>query len=84
MAAPHAVADLLPPERYAERWPLIPKAELLTSSVELLLDAASGETRRVLLHKRRVSLAAAAGEATVAVCEDCYEAFRGSSPWLCK
>ena len=84
MAAPRAVAELLSPDRYSERWPLIPMRELLASSVDLRLDASTGESKKVLLHKRRVSSAAAAGEAMVNVCEDCYEAFRGKKPWLCK
>ena len=36
------------------------------------------------MHKRRVSLAATHGEATVDACDDCYEAFRSKTPWLCK
>ena len=38
----------------------------------------------VLLHKRRVSQAAAWGEESVGVCKDCFDAFRGKKPSLSK
>ena len=84
MSAPEAVAELLSPERYAKRWPLIPREELDASCVDLWIGGSEGATKKVLLHRRRVSAACARGEATVAVCEDCHEAFRGKHPRLCK
>ena len=43
-----------------------------------------GCQHQVLLHKRRVTEAQAAGEAVVHVCSDCRQAFESGSPWLCK
>ena len=83
MRNPRAVCKLLSCERYEERWPLIPKEELRASSVELP-HGSDGASMRVLLHKRRVSVAQALGEEPVLMCSDCYEAFEPSSPWLCK
>ena len=84
MADPAAVAELLSPERYSRRWRLIPKDGLLASCVDLQLDTDEANTTKVLMHKRRVSHEQARGKAAVGVCEDCYEAFRGKYPWLCK
>ena len=82
--SPGLVADLLAPERYSSRWPLIPEQELLASCVDLSVGTAEGSRRKVLMHKRRVDAEQADGKRAVCVCEDCFEAFRGKKPWLCK
>ena len=38
----------------------------------------------VLLHRRRVTAAAARGDEAVGVCKDCHQAFSGKKPRLCK
>ena len=82
MAKPNAVWKLLEVSRYAKRWPLIAETgELEASSVTVqALEQKNKKPRRfcqyqVLLHKRRVTEAQAAGEASVHVCPDCKEAF---------
>ena len=71
--SPCEVWSLLSTEAYVQRWPLIPKAELEASSVEVTCD---GVTRLVLLHKRRVTPAMLQGTAAAPVCHDCFAAFR--------
>ena len=44
----------------------------------------SEKRKEVLLHKRRVGAAQADGASFVFVCDECYEAFSPSRPWLCK
>ena len=52
MLNPDAVWKFLSVERYKRRWPLIPEAELLASSVSV--SDSFGQKVQVLLHKRRV------------------------------
>ena len=52
MLNPDAVWKFLSVERYKQRWPLIPEAELLASSVSV--SDSFGQKVQVLLHKRRV------------------------------
>lgn len=91
MAKPHVVWKMLAVSRYAERWPLIAATgELEASSVTV--EALGKKSKRprtvcqyqVLLHKRRVTDAQAAGEVAVRACLDCKVAFEGEAPWLCK
>ena len=67
-----------------QRWPKIPVAEVKASAV----DVGTGRTScLVLLHKRRVSAAAARGEEPVGVCRlcrDCHQSFCSKKPRLCK
>ena len=89
MYNPAAVWDLLACERYAERWPLIQETgELEASCVIVSVPGTrkkpTAQEYKVLLHKRRVSLAQAAGCEPVNVCMDCKEAFEPENPWLCK
>ena len=91
MAKPHKVWELLSVSRYAERWPLIAATgELEASSVKLFSPSPKNKRprtmhdHRVLLHKRRVTEAQAAGEDAVYVCSNCKEAFEGHNPWICK
>ena len=79
-----AVASLLSIERYAERWPLIPRDELEASSVSLVVDDWQMGSQKVLMHKRRLSQAHLTGNESTSVCSDCFEAFSPSKPWLCK
>ena len=75
------VWDLLSLDRYMQRWPLIPKGELLASSV----DVSSAESPLpVLLHKRRITTEMLSGDMPALVCVDCLDAFSTKSPWLCK
>lgn len=90
MSKPDAVWKMLEVSRYAKRWPLIAATgELEASSVTVQASEQKSKKPRqaryqVLLHKRRVSEAQAAGHASVHVCSDCREAFAGDNPWLCK
>ena len=77
-----AVWTLLSVDRYHQRWPKIPLTELQASGVQV--RAADGSVHVVLLHKRRVSAAAARGEEPVYVCIDCHQAFAPKKPRLCK
>ena len=79
-----AVANLLSVERYANRWPLIPYAELDASAVNLVIDDEGGATKRALLHKRRIETKHLTGTAPSNVCADCFDAFSADNPWLCK
>ena len=67
---------------WGARWPLIPRAELEASSVEVQ-DATVGACK-LLLHRRRVSDAQAKGTRAVLVCGECKESFGHRKPWLCK
>ena len=77
-----AVWTLLSVDRYHQRWPKIPLTELQASGVQV--RTADGSVHMVLLHKRRVSAAAARGEEPVYVCIDCHQAFAPKKPRLCK
>ena len=79
-----AVAEMLSVDRYADRWPLIPRAELEASAVDMHVLDKDGATRRVLMHRRRLRQAQLTGDDPALVCADCHEAFGASSPWLCK
>ena len=71
---------------YEVRWPLIATTgELKASSVTVLAwNKNEMQACEVLLHKRRVSEAQAAGEEPALVCSECKDAFQGDVPWLCK
>ena len=86
MQNPAAVADLLSAEWYSEQWPLIPKAELEASAVDFPYQCEDGEwtTKKILLHKRRVTEEHLNGTAPAKVCEDCHEAFWKARPTLSK
>ena len=77
-----AVWTLLSVDRYHQRWPKIPLTELQASGVQV--RTADGSVQLVLLHKRRVSAAAARGEEPVYVCIDCHQAFVPKKARLCK
>ena len=89
MREPHRVWDMLSVKRYADRWPLIAATgELEASAVKIMTKNPKKKgplsEQLVLLHKRRVTEAQAAGDDAVHVCSDCKEAFQGCSPHLCK
>ena len=67
MKSPASVAALLDFERYAEKWTLIPREELLASSVDLPHKDALGNwtSTPVLMHRRRVPPSALSGETPV-------------------
>ena len=71
---------------YSEQWPLIPKEELNASAVDFPLQAEDGAwtTRKVLMHKRRITAEHLKGETPANVCADCYEAFWKAKPTLSK
>ena len=81
-----AFADNLAAEWYHERWPLIPREELMASAVDFPHPDAEGEdtTTKILLHKRRVPPEALAGEAPVNVCADCRSALWARRPRIPK
>ena len=86
---PHKVWDLLSVKRYAERWPLIaPTSEWEASAVKVLTKNPKKKgpphEQLVLLHKRRVTEAQAAGEEAAHICKDCKDAFQRCNPQLCK
>ncbi len=77
----HKVDRLLNVERYAKRWPRIPKHELLASSVSHPWWPGG----RWLLHTRRVPAMVPDGEGNlppVSVCQDCGKALSKPSPKL--
>ena len=82
MLNPDAVWKFLSVERYKQRWPLIPEAELLASSVSV--SDSFGQKVQVLLHKRRVDGDMTCGNSPASVCRDCYYAFSPKHPKLCK
>ena len=82
MMNPDVVWKFLSVERYKERWPLIPEAELLASSVSVV--DSFGQKVSVLLHKRRVDADMICGNSAASVCRDCYYAFAPKQPKLCK
>ena len=82
MMNPDVVWKFLSVERYKERWPLIPEAELLASSVSVV--DSFGQKVSVLLHKRRVDADMICGNSAASVCRDCYHAFAPKQPKLCK
>ena len=82
LPTPLAVASLLSVDTYHEKWPNIPRAELIASAVDFPHepDSTGATTTKVLLHKRRVSAEALTGGATVCVCRDCRETLWKRSP----
>ena len=66
-------ADCLSAEWYHQRWPLIPRDELMSSAVDFPHDDSEGSptSTKILLHKRRVPPEALEGEVPVKVCDDC-------------
>ncbi|CAK0895070.1 unnamed protein product, partial [Prorocentrum cordatum] len=66
-------ADCLSAEWYHQRWPLIPRDELMSSAVDFPHDDCEGSptSTKILLHKRRVPPEALEGKVPVKVCEDC-------------
>ena len=83
---PPGVARLLDVQCYHEMWPLIPLHELEASAVDITYTGEDGApaTRKVLMHKRRVSESASRGESPVLVCKTCHAAFWASKPYLSK
>ena len=79
-------AENLAADWYRQRWPLIPREELLASTVEFPHLGADGEetTTKILLHKRRVPPEALAGEAPVNVCSPCRTALWAKRPTVPK
>ena len=79
-----AVVDLLAVDWYSEQWPLIPKEELEASAVDFPYQLEDDEwsTKKVLMHKRRVTAEHLAGTSPAKVCEDCHEAFWKAKPTL--
>ena len=83
---PAAVADLLSVDWYSDQWPLIPKEELNASAIDFPYEE-NGErlTKKILMHKRRVTKDHLSGIARAKVCEDCYDAFcKKTKPTLSK
>ena len=74
---PLLVADLLDPDQYIRTWPSVPPLEVKASSVGI---AFNGETRLLLLHKRRISTRAVLGEEAVNMCADCHACLVKASP----
>ncbi|CAK0792583.1 unnamed protein product, partial [Prorocentrum cordatum] len=66
-------ADCLSAEWYHQRWPLIPRDELMSSAVDFPRDDCEGSptSTKILLHKRRVPPEALEGKVPVRVCDDC-------------
>ncbi|CAK0817607.1 unnamed protein product, partial [Prorocentrum cordatum] len=66
-------ADCLSAEWYHQRWPLIPRDELMSSAVDFPHGDCEGSPTftKILLHKRRVPPEALEGKVPVKVCEDC-------------
>ncbi|CAK0862279.1 unnamed protein product, partial [Prorocentrum cordatum] len=71
-------ADCLSAEWYHQRWPLIPRDELMSSAVNFPHDDCEGSptSTKILLHKRRVPPEALEGKVPVKVCDDCRKV-----PW---
>jgi hypothetical protein len=71
MQKPAAVADLLSVDWYSKQWRLIPTAELEASAVDFPYQGGDGSwtTRKVLMHKRRVTEEHLTGAAP---CEGAY------------
>ena len=86
MHKPADVAWLLSADWYHKQWPLIPLDELYSSAVDFPHKAPEGSmtTMKVLMHKRRVSEQALAGEAPLDVCLPCYEALWRQNPYVPK
>ena len=84
----NAVWDLLLAKTYHSRWPLIPWEELKASSVVMRCYGPFSEgtvvDKHVLLHKRRVTASMVEGNTPAPVCHDCFEAFQGATPFLCR
>ena len=75
-----AVAALLDPEKYIQTWPCVPEAEVRASAVTVHFDGHL--PRKLLLHKRRVSVDAAAGKANVFMCRMCHSNLTKKQPEL--
>ena len=58
---PLQVADPLDPERYIRTWPAVPAEEVRKSCVGITL---CGETLKLLLHRRRITVDMKLGNAT--------------------
>ncbi|CAK0814408.1 unnamed protein product, partial [Prorocentrum cordatum] len=66
-------ADCLSAEWYHQRWPLIPRDELMSSAVDFPHDDCEGSptSTKILLHRRRVPPEALEGKVPVKVRDDC-------------
>ncbi|CAK0795192.1 unnamed protein product, partial [Prorocentrum cordatum] len=66
-------ADCLSAEWHHQRWPLIPRDELMSSAVDFPHNDCEGPptSTNILLHKRRVPLEALEGKVPVKVRDDC-------------
>ena len=75
------IAESLSAEWYHQRWPLIPREEIMASAIDFphLTDDCC-ETTKILLHKRRAPPEALAGETPINVCADCRFALWARSP----
>ena len=75
-------AESLSAEWYHQRWPLIPREELMASAIDFphLTDDGCETTTKVLLHKRRVPPEALAGAKPINACADCRFALWARSP----
>ena len=75
-------ADCLSAEWYHQRWPLIPRDELMTSAVDFPHADSEGAptSTKILLHKRRVPQEALEGDVPVKVCDDCRGALWCAAP----
>ena len=87
---PDLVAKLLNPTVYTDEdhWHWLPRDEVFASCPVVNLpkirkpgeQQTAFEPRRLLMHKRRVSEAACAGDGHVRVCRPCYNALRAKTP----
>ena len=85
-----AVADLLNPDRYIRTWPMVPAEEIRASAVDLQMPTGEknkansqteiGRTRKVFLHKRRVTERMCCGKEQAHLCHDCYNCMRKAAP----
>ncbi|CAK0841403.1 unnamed protein product, partial [Prorocentrum cordatum] len=75
-------ADCLSAEWYHQRWPLIPRDELMSSAVNFPHDDCEGSptSTKILLHKRRVPPEALEGKVPVKVCDDCRKVLWSDHP----
>ena len=81
IAKSHLLHKLFDVERYAERWPLIPKSELVHASVKHpFFDM------RWLLHTRRIQMTDGVADATATclVCPDCLKSISKRKPTMPK
>ena len=76
ISEPKKVADMLSAKWYCDRWPSIPREEVMASAVDFPHpddDGLSMTSTKVLMHKRRVPEGALRGEVPVCVCSDCRD-----------